>query len=118
MSRLSAVIATLALIVAVAVVPTAAQARGSGGPASAHRGCISNNGIPLDDGQSVVVDGVTITCNNGQVCHFAAGQWPLCYVNVQPAEATSVGTSGNPGTGTPKGKNIPITKKGTAIARR
>jgi hypothetical protein len=43
----------------------------------------------------VIVDGVTITCNNGQVCHFAAGQLPLCYVN-----------------------DIPITKKGTAIAKR
>jgi hypothetical protein len=95
MKKLSIIVIAVALAaVLVASFSASAFARGSGGPASAHRGCMSNNGIPLDDGQSVVVDGVTITCNNGTVCHFAKGRFPLCYVNVQAAQAT-IGPSGS-----------------------
>jgi hypothetical protein len=117
MSRLMTVLASLALIVAIAAIPTAAQARGNGGGAGAHRGCVSNNGIPLDDGQSVLVDGVWISCNNGTVCHFAKGQFPLCYISVQADEAIG-STGGNGGGSAPKGKNIPVVHKGTAAAQR
>jgi hypothetical protein len=85
----TSILATIALaFIAAVVVSDAADARGKGGPATQHRGCMSNNGIPLDDGQSVVVDGVTISCNNGTVCHFANGQVPLCYTNVWGAQAS------------------------------
>jgi hypothetical protein len=98
MSKFTSFVASLALVATLVALPTSAMARGNGGPASSHRGCVSNNGIPLDDGQSVIVDGETISCNNGTVCHFKAGNFPYCYVNVQAAQAVSVTPTGNPTT--------------------
>jgi hypothetical protein len=97
MSKFTSVLTSLALVVTIAALPGSAMARGSGGPAGDHRGCVSNNGIPLDDGQSVLVDGETISCNNGTVCHSKAGQIPYCYVNVQAA-AEAVVSGGRTGT--------------------
>jgi hypothetical protein len=121
MKKLTVVLAVFALAATLvaSALPGSAMARGSGGPANQHRGCMSNNGIPLDDGQSVVVDGVTITCNNGQVCHFAKGQVPLCYVNVwaEAANAGSISTGGTVG-GTKKITfKVPVKRASTLAAK-
>jgi hypothetical protein len=117
MSKFTHIITSLALVATIAAVPTAAQARGNGGPAGSHRGCVSNNGIPLDDGQSVIVDGVTISCNDGTVCHFAAGSLPLCYVNVQADEAITV-RRGNSNTRVQATSHSKAPRKPVAAARR
>ena len=111
MPRFTHIVATIALIVSLAAVPGIAHARGSGGPASAHRGCNTVEGIPLDDGQSVVVDGVTLTCNNGTVCRISKTS-AYCYLWVQ-ASAAQVS---NPGGSTP-GKRLPINRF-AALRRR
>jgi hypothetical protein len=118
MSKFTTAITAIALVATIALPAAGAQARGKGGPASSHRGCLTNNGIPLDDGQSVVVDGVTITCNDGTVCHFA-NNGAYCYVNVQAASMSSGNTTtagGDNGQQTSP-KHAP-TRKNTAAASR
>src|SRR5947208_8449357 len=72
MTRLTRMIGLLSMIAALAAIPAAANApdnnaTGGTGPGGCHATDKDGNDIPLDDGQTVFVDGKLMTCHSGTV---------------------------------------------------